>query len=205
MNEPRSHHYQFAHNRLPELAFRFESSFLSLLGNNGEGFLQGVWYELGRTLPAGERLKADGLGLGAFETPQFCGVVITLPKALYRTEAHMVALIGHRVAGSTLGEETAGLAYRDLRYFTLEYGAISFEEPGQHGTVLCERTQKGRVNYGYGPSVDEKAFLLACIERIEQSVVAQPLKHTTRPPINHGQPVSLRYYNPAFWALGSNR
>lgn len=37
MDKPRIHHYDFAHQHLPELEFRFNDSFLSLLKETGAG------------------------------------------------------------------------------------------------------------------------------------------------------------------------
>jgi hypothetical protein len=82
INKPREHHYSFAHQKLPELTFKFRDSFLSLLRKSGNGYLKGVWYRLGATLPRDKRLAMDGLTLTFIEDERFCGVVIKLPVAL---------------------------------------------------------------------------------------------------------------------------
>ena len=211
MNDPRQHHYVFAHERLPELVFKFRDSFLSLLRKNGDGYLKGIWYQLGSTLAKDEQLIADGLTLTFFEDKCYCGAVITLPKALHRTEVHMVAMVAERVSGSVLSDDTSDLEYRNLRYFTLGHGE---QMAGKASTVLGEWTYLRHSNYGVGPAVDTGLFWAACSKISLPKTRMQFHKDTstyesrfrrylleskrTQSPEN-----LLRFCHPAFWKLGN--
>jgi hypothetical protein len=198
MNDPRKHHFQFAHQRLSELAFRNRHSFLSLMMQSGIGFLQGAWYQLGRTLPRKERLKADGLAMTFFESEKYCGAVVTMPAAVNRTEAHMVTLISHRISGSILLEDGIGLECWGLRYFTLERGR---EKDGVSGTILGEWTRKGHTTNGSGPIVDAKALWSCCIAHIQRENESVKHDRKARSVSFRHQENLLRYCHPAFWAL----
>ena len=211
MNNPRQHHNNFAHKRLPELVFRFRDSFLSLLKENGDGYLKDSWYQLGSNLAREERLNAEGLTLTFFEDKCYCGAVITLPKTLHQTEAHMVALVAERVSGSVLSDDTSDLEYRNLRYFTLEHGERA---AGKADTTLGEWTYLRHSNYGVGPAVDTGLFWTACTKISLRKTRLQAHKDTsayerrlrrylleskrTQTPEN-----LLRFCHPAFWKLGS--
>ena len=80
MNDPRQHHYSFAHERLPELVFKFRGSFLSVLRKNGDGYLKGVWYQLGSTLAKEERLVTDGLTLNFLKTNVIAVSLLPCPR-----------------------------------------------------------------------------------------------------------------------------
>lgn len=211
MNDPRQHHYMFAHERLPELVFKFRDSFLSLLRKNGDGYLKGIWYQLGSTLVRDEKLTADGLTLTFFEDKCYCGAVVTLPKTLHQTEAHMVALVAERVPGSILSDDTSDSEYRNLRYFTLEHGG---QIASKAATTLGEWTYLRHSNYGEGPAVDTGLFWTACTKISLRKTRVQAHKDTsayerrlsrylleskrTQTPEN-----LLRFCHPAFWKLGS--
>lgn len=211
MNDPRQHHYMFAHERLPELVFMSRELFLYLLRKNSDGYLKGIWHQIGSTLTRDEQLTADGLTLKFFEDKCYCGAVITLPKALHRTEAHMVALVAERVSGSVLSDDTSDLEYRNLRYFTLEH---SGQTTGKAGTTLGEWTYLRHSNYGVGPAVDTGLFWTACTKislrktrtrfHKDASNCESRLRRyllesrRTQPPEN-----LLRFCHPAFWKLGS--
>ncbi len=160
MNEPRPHHYQFAHERLPELVNRFSDSFLGLLAIKSDGYLKGIWYRLGCNVEREERLVADGLRLDCFENKHFCGAVITLPEAKYQPEAHMVALVGELISGSLLADSFQGVKYHSLRYFTLERSVE------KRNTSLGEWTGGRHAIYGPGPIVEPQAFWAHCIRHI---------------------------------------
>ena len=211
MNNPRQHHYNFAHKRLPELVFKFRDSFLSLLKKNGDGYLKDIWYQLGSTLAREEQLTADGLTLTFFEDKCYFGAVITLPKALFRTEVHMVALVAERVSGSILSDDTSDLEYRNLRYFTLEH---SGQTTGKAGTTLGEWTYLRHSGYGVGPAVDTGLFWAACTKISLRKTRMRSHKDTstyerrlrrylleTRRTQNKKN--LLRFCHPAFWKLGS--
>jgi hypothetical protein len=212
MNMPRQHHHSFAHQRLPELAFKFRGSFLSLLREKGDGYLKGIWYQLGSSLPKDERLPVDGLALSFVEDKCYCGVVITLPKAKHQTEAHMVVVLGERVSGSILADDVVDFQYRNLRYFTLEYGK---QKAGDTCTVLGEWTYRRHSNYGPGPKVDAELFWEDCTNIALPKTRRQFHKDTSTyesrirryifelEKKRHSENL-LRYCHPAFWALGRN-
>ena len=211
MNDPRQHHYSFAHKRLPELVFKFRDSFLSLLRKNGDGYLKDIWYQLGSTLARDAQLTADGLTLTFFEDKCYCGAVITLPKALFRTEVHMVALVAERVSGSVLSDDTSDFEYRNLRYFTLEHRG---QTAGRAGTTLGEWTYLRHSDYGVGPAIDTALFWAACTKKSLRKTRMQfhknPSAYESRYrryllELKRTQPTEnlLRFCHPAFWKLGS--
>jgi hypothetical protein len=198
MKDPREHHYQIAHQRLPKLALHYRESFLTLMRQGGMAYLQWTWYQTGRLLSPEERLKADGLMLDFFEAEKYCGAVITMPKATHRTEAHIVAAISHRISGSIADEDPTDLECWGLRYFTLERG---LEKEGVCGAVLGEWTKKGHANYGSCPVIDVGMFWATCIARIQRENESFNYNKETRPKGTYTEPNLLRYCHPAFWAL----
>ena len=209
MSSPRKHHYSFAHQYLPELVFKSRDSILPLLREGGENYLLNIWYQLGSTLEANERLAADGLALAFVENECYCGVIIALPKALQRTEVHLIALLGERVSGSILADDISGFEYRNLRYFTLEYG---MHYAGKPGTVLGEWTYRRHSNYGVGPAVDARLFLAACMDLALPATRMRFHKDTSTCESRFRRHIAkyrstenlLRFCHPAFWTLGNN-
>lgn len=211
MNEPRPHHYGFAHRYLPMLAFKFKASFLSFIKKGGESYLRGVWNQFGNTFTKEERLAADGLSLTFFEEERFCGAVITLPVALYQTEVYMVALIAERVSDSNAEYPTAGFEFRNLRYFTLERPTLITSDAG---TNVGEWVYQRYINHGSGPVVDAELFWGACTKLALKNPSVQPLGDSIKSvrssgPVQLGQKGGknsenlLRFCHPAFWKLGN--
>jgi hypothetical protein len=144
-DEPRRHHYMFAHRELPSGARRFGADLVAA-GRDGQLTLDVVWNRVGEGLPEPDRLPAEGLSHSYHERAGHRVLLISLPTARYPTEAHFTA-----IAVPTEGEA--------VRYFTLEY-AVSPMDGGRY-TVLGEWNEQRHINYGEGPPPDADAFLTA--------------------------------------------
>lgn len=145
-DEPRQHHYEFAHVVLRAIVFRAGRLMLDLAANGGlTALVHESWQRVGEGLPEERQLPADGLRGDRIDTPDLSAAVITLPPAEHVAEAHLVALV-------------ADPAHSDqIDYFTLEH---TWTSDGQATTALGHWTRDGRhLNLGDGPHPDPRAFL----------------------------------------------
>src|SRR5262245_54813888 len=94
--QPRLHHYLFAHRTLPLLYLPNAEKFLNLLKQEGVDFLIYLWDAVGSGLQPSDLLPPTGLKIKIRQNPQGDSIaVITLPTAERSPEAHFVALV-HR-------------------------------------------------------------------------------------------------------------
>ena len=145
-DEPRQHHYEFAHVVLRAIAFRVGRLMLELADTGGlTTLVHESWDRVGEGLPPELRLASDGLRAERVEAPELTAAVITLPPAEHVAEAHLVAL----VAGPDDQEHA--------EFFTLER---AWTPAGEPATALGQWTRDGQhLDLGPGPEPDPRAFL----------------------------------------------
>lgn len=144
--QPRTHHYRFAHQRLPQIMLDPGVDVLALAAAGRlDSALRSTWTAAAHGIDEAERLAPDGL---AGELHGADLVLVTLPPPMGPAEAYFVALAA---AGST------------RRYFTLEMSVSLFGDGA--GTVLGEWTADRHVNYGPGPAPTAPDFLAAVRRR----------------------------------------
>jgi len=149
-DEPRQHHYLFAHRELPSAALDFGDDLVDAAAT-GHLRLREAWDGLAQRLPEHERLNGNGLGATYHRLGSYEAVLVRMPLAKRPREAHF-ALIVRPVAGGP------------IRYITLARAVSPVD--GRRYTVLGEWTKEGHVNHGEGPPPDPNAFLAAASELI---------------------------------------
>src|SRR5271157_4271845 len=158
-NDPRFHHYLFAHRILPHYAFLLGEEFFQVLKEQKDNFLQWLWTLTAKDLDTGDHLPFSGFKIYFVKTPPFMGAVIVLPEPKNTSEAHMVLFV------SPMEIKYDEKAQQKYRYFTLEYGKDN------RNTVLCELTGGHYVVYGTGPSVNIRKFWEATLGIIKADVI----------------------------------
>jgi len=145
-DEPRQHHYEFAHVVLRAIVFRAGRLMLDLAANGGlTALVHESWDRVGEGLPEERRLPSDGLRGERIDTPDLSAAVIILPPAEHIAEAHLVALVSDPADAERID------------FFTLERTWTSDGEPA---TALGQWTRDGRhLNLGDGPDPEPRAFL----------------------------------------------
>ena len=151
-DQPRQHHYEFAHVVLRAIVFRAGSLLLDLAADGGlTALVHESWQRIGESLPEERRLPATGLRGDRFDTSELSAAVITLPRAEHIAEAHLVALVADPADPSRLD------------FFTLEH---SWTEDDAPATVIARWTRDARhLTLGDGPTPNPDDFL-AAITRI---------------------------------------
>lgn len=144
--EPRQHHYEFAHVVLRAIVFRAGRVMIELAANGGlTALVHESWDRVGEGLPAERRLPSDGLRGELVDTPELSAAVIVLPAAERVAEAHLVALVPYPADPERID------------FFTLER---AWTTEGVPGTALGHWTRDGRhLNLGDGPEPDPREFL----------------------------------------------
>lgn len=145
-DEPRQHHYEFAHVVLRAIVFRAGRLMLDLAANGGlTALVHESWDRVGEGLAPERRLPSDGLRGELIDTPDLSAAVIVLPPAEHVAEAHLVALV----------PDSADAERMD--FFTLEHTWTSEDE---RATTIGHWTRDGRhLDFGDGPEPDPRAFL----------------------------------------------
>ena len=155
LEEPRRHHYVFAHQALRQACSVDPLSFFAALGSNERDEL------LGRVLAVTVRHVGEPADFTPADLEVITGrihdwpcAVIRMPVARAAAEAHLICVV---LTGIPAAEEqsAAPLAFR---YFTLER---SFDFGDGPATVLCEWTEHQHVNFGSGPAVEVGDFVAA--------------------------------------------
>lgn len=166
-DEPRAHHYYFAHHILPMLFFSDPEDIIEALSASDDA-LDGMWRFVYDHLTT-EELECQALpstGL-RFEAPitahGWSGGIVHLPAPRAATEAFAIFLL-IRTRKRFLGLKP----YKEVIYFTLELG-YNYES-NQPCTFICnwEIDKEGmhHVNHGIGPgNIDE--FIIAVKKLIE--------------------------------------
>lgn len=155
--QAREHHYRFAHQALPQMAFADPNRAMGILGGpDAVPFLNSIWQSVSEDLPAAQRLSPQGLRCATRSVDNYAVAIVVLPPAIEFTEAIFIAL-----AYGPMGDSDEA-SQRSLRYFTLEVGFV-LEGDAAGRTVVGEWTsQPAHLNWGDGPpSDDPDAFLEA--------------------------------------------
>ena len=131
-DEPRKHHYLFAHRVLPALVLtQWESLRQGFRDGSAADRLRSVWVGLGTKVPPDERIAVHGLDVEPIEIGGGDAFLVTMPTPAGPTEAAL-AMIPDRDAPT--------------RYFVLELGLnVVTDEPYW---VLCEWTLDEHTNFG---------------------------------------------------------
>ncbi|MCX5207834.1 hypothetical protein OG689_00610 [Kitasatospora sp. NBC_00240] len=163
-NEPRPHHYRFAHQVLAGLARDLGPRMLE--GVPAQGFGAGLvtlWDDFGGRLPAEERLPSDGLDAHLITLGPHRLLVVVLPRPAGPAEAYYTAVV-----------QPDGADH--CRYFTLELAVNPFT--GEPYTVLGEWADGSHANLGSGPAPELAAFLTAVVALLDEPA---PAVAVTRP------------------------
>jgi hypothetical protein len=155
-DQPREHHYVFAHRVLPAEA-RANASAILQAAERGTATqsLAMIWDHVGSQLAPDRRLPSTGLS-GSFRELSGARVaLIHFPPAEHATEAHLAAIVLPRT-------QPAGPA----RYIVLEHSWTPDDQPQ---TVIGEWADGKHLNGGNGPAPDEDAFLAAVDARVRAS------------------------------------
>jgi hypothetical protein len=140
-DDPRPHHYEYAHRVLPSIVRRIGPGFVAdEPGRDLTAALVGLWSDVGQRLPEEQRLDPAGLAAQHVQgTPPM--LAITMPAAVHMVEAHYIVIAAD-------GDAT--------RYFVLEE---SWAPDRPRATVIGEWTADGHYNLGPGPDPDRDTFV----------------------------------------------
>ncbi|UGT54377.1 hypothetical protein [Nocardia asteroides] len=148
MAEPRTHHYQFAHQVLPTLAQRLGARMVTdepPLGYTEQ--LKGLWDSIGERLPAEDRLPSAGITGHRVDAEGLRLLLVELPTPAAPAEAHFVAVV--------LPENSD-----DVRVFTLERATFQPADR-EDATMLGSWSDRSHFNLGPGPHPEPTAFIAA--------------------------------------------
>lgn len=153
----RQHHYRFVHQELRHMAtVAPEKLFEFLSGFGGDQFLTTLWETVGQALPERDRVKPEGLKHRPTIIDGRMACMITLPKAEFEAEAHLVCL----VSGKTRSNSTLRSRTQSPRFYTLELG---YRADGERYTVLGEWDGTIHINHGDGPPPNQGEFERAIV------------------------------------------
>jgi hypothetical protein len=146
----RPFHYRFAHRLLSTLLLnpRYRLRDMGADGFATE-FLHFVWSDYEQHFPAEERLSPDGLA-GTLERAGTVEVLlVTMPPAEHKAEAHFVAVVPCEPP-------------EERRFLTLEHSWTLADEPA---TMLGAWDKGSHLNLGPGPEPTAAAYLAWIGER----------------------------------------
>lgn len=155
LDEPRPHHYVFAHQTLRYECSVDPLSFFAVIGSaECEDFLAQVLAATTQVIGTPADFAPADLEVVTGRIRDWPCVVVRMPPALAAAEAHLVGVVlTDMPADGAASEEPLS-----FRYFTLER---SFDFGDGPHTVLCEWTEDRHVNFGSGPAVDVGEFVTA--------------------------------------------
>lgn len=166
LDDPRCHHYMFAHAALRMAAFENPLAFLGTLASpDANEFLASLMASVSdhcRERQAQADFRVEDLIVHKVRVGSFPCAVVEMPRPRAITEAFFAA-------GVVLADLSAGAPPSDvgLRYFTLEKG---MHIDGASRTVFCEWTSSGsHLNFGEGPGPALGPFLEAVRELLATS------------------------------------
>ena len=150
-NDPREHHYYFAHHYLPAKANENAEALVEKLRiDPATQYLTSLWESSRSEIqPDDDDVVISTQGLASFQVDldtRHSGVVVQFPSPTRTLEAYFAALILDRTSSLLNGH----------RYFTLE---LADDSEGCERTVFCEWTDKRHINYGDGPRPEREAFI----------------------------------------------
>jgi len=154
-DQPREHHYVFAHRVLPAEAQAHPRVIVEAAARGtATQSLARIWDHVGAQLPPDRRLPSTGLSGSFHELSDARVALIRFPPAEHAAEAHLAAVVLPR-------SNPDGPA----RYIVLEHSWSPEDLPQ---TMICEWEGGSHLNGGPGPAPDEAAFLAAVAARIDQ-------------------------------------
>jgi hypothetical protein len=167
LDEPRCHHYTFAHYALRSVAFTDPLVYLGILASpKGQEFLARLLRSVSEHCKEREPqpdFDVEDISVHQVRVGRYPCAVVEMPRPKATTEIYFTAAV-------LLADPEDGMpesAPMDLRYFTLEKGVVL---DGPPRTVLCEWTSAGsHVNYGDGPEPQLEAFVRAVEESISRT------------------------------------
>jgi len=144
-DEPRSHHYEFAHRAIPAIAFDPRVDLAAIARQDRLGAaLRANWEAVGERHDATDRLPDDGLAGELVEVAGQSAVLVTFPVAEHAAEAFFGLVAPLEPPESR-------------RYLTLEF---SWNLVTEHPTTVIGEWRAGsHVNLGPGPEPDRSTFL----------------------------------------------
>ena len=143
-DQPRPHHYAFAHRELPRACREFGADLVAA-AEAGTLDLVRVWRGVGEGFPPEDRLPPDGLWWRHRETPLGGAVLVGLPAPQRAAEAYYVLLLPPRAATLELGWDVVN----DRWY-----------------TVLGAWDDTRHLNFGGGPDPDPDTFVQEAVARL---------------------------------------
>lgn len=150
-DQPRRHHYVFAHVALRQVVQRFGAEMPAHVRDGSlADRLAHLWRGVGESLPPDDRMPADGLTADLAVLDAHDLVLVTMPPALHTTEPHYAAIAVDRADSS-------------VRYLLLEH---TLNVDGTPATMLCEWRGETHVNMGAGPGPDLESFLETVATRL---------------------------------------
>ena len=149
--EPREHHYRFAHRYLSIIAFKSPDRLQLELHRGGNRMLADAWNTIGKDLGRKDRMKPDGLMVDWAMLPPREIAVIALPTPIAPAEAYFVGIV---FGGSLMPE-----------VFTLEY-AVN-EETNEIFTAFGEwKVDGSHASLGPGPPPNASEFVRRILEQL---------------------------------------
>jgi hypothetical protein len=171
MTEARAHHYVFAHQLLPSLAFENPLEFMaSMWSDDANERLLELWNQVGNLVMGrgdGEILASECLEVRANLVAGRPCAVVKLPPPQGVLECFYVAALLESIP--TTDQSEGRVSPPALMYFTLELGWDVGRSWGSR-TVLGEWRRDAHLNHGNGPSPAAIPFLeavLAILDREE--------------------------------------
>lgn len=164
---PRCHHYTFAHIALRQLAFQDPINCLGALASpNATEILCALWSSVDQHCQEqGESstINPREMVIHSDRINGFPCAILEMPEPWFVSGAWYVAL----VVLLRSDEELLAASAKDLRYFTLEKGAML---DGSERTVFCAWTEEGsHLNFGDGPPPDLDSFLSHLEDHLTQN------------------------------------
>ena len=157
-DEPREHHYVFAHYTVREVCEQDPLQFFAIVASPEQPkFLAWLWELTAKRVgkPIAEVNPAE-LSVTTGRVKDCPAIIFKMPAPEAAAEAHFVAVL---LTGSPEGEASQA----QFRYFTLEYGK---NLDGTTRTVMCEWAEGAHRNFGDGPAATAKDFVGAVEEKI---------------------------------------
>lgn len=151
LNQPREHHYLFAHQVLPVMFHSAPERLLNLLAEQGHNLLRLWWYRVAECIEESDWLSAQGLDYALRRLDEQTQLIlITFPPPRNVTELYFAGLV----------YRSARLKERGYaRYFTLELG---YNLAGGPRPVLGEWLANGHhLQHGDGPAPEAALFVEA--------------------------------------------
>ncbi len=156
LNNPRPHHYTFAHTALRMLCESNPLQFFEVMGSDERDKL--LKFVLSKVVEQCEGDKTpdfdfDEVKIHTVKLGDYPTVLVVMPQVEAVTEAVMTAI----VLTNRLDLEDPDNKI-SCRYFVLE---LSLSSDGNPQTSLCEWSGDEHLNHGDGPEPSVKAFLTA--------------------------------------------